>query len=81
MHITRIKSLIMVLAVGLVSFASHAAQNIAYQDADTRFTVVADGVVRMEWHRKGAFSTPLRCSHRSATTRPQTTAWTTGGGK
>ena len=55
MHITHIKSLIMVLAVGLVSFASHAAQNIAYQDADTRFTVVADGVVRMEWHPEGRF--------------------------
>lgn len=32
-----------------------AAENIAYQDSQVRFTVIADGSVRMEWQPNGEF--------------------------
>ncbi len=32
------------------------AGNVAYQSATTRFTVIADGVVRMEWQPDGVFT-------------------------
>lgn len=31
------------------SEVASAAENIAYQDSQVRFTVIADGSVRMEW--------------------------------
>lgn len=33
----------------------NAADNVAYQDTNARFTVVTDGVVRMEWQPDGRF--------------------------
>lgn len=37
------------------SLAASAADNVAYTDAHARFTVVSDGVVRMEWQPDGKF--------------------------
>lgn len=37
------------------SEAAIAARNIAYQDSQVRFTVIADGTVRMEWQPDGEF--------------------------
>ncbi|MCX4368154.1 MAG: DUF5110 domain-containing protein [Duncaniella sp.] len=31
------------------------ARNIAYQDSTVRFTVITDGVIRLEWHPDGKF--------------------------
>ena len=46
---------------------SEAQNNIAYQDAQTRFTVITDGVIRMEWQPEGLFtdSPSLVASERS----------------
>lgn len=37
------------------SEGASAARNIAYQDSQVRFTVIADGTVRMEWQPDGVF--------------------------
>lgn len=42
---------ILSLGIGL----SAKAQNIAYTDAQARFTVITDGTVRMEWSSEGKF--------------------------
>lgn len=38
-----------------VCFGARAAKNIAYQDANVRFTVITDGTVRMEYAPDGKF--------------------------
>jgi len=46
----------MIAAFAAVSAGTaNAAKNIAYQDAQVRFTVISDGAVRMEWHPEGRF--------------------------
>ncbi len=36
--------------------SSQAQQNIAYQDESVRFTVITDGVIRLEWQEDGKFT-------------------------
>ena len=58
---TRVRSLcsILIVPMAVTMMASEvknvASGNIAYADSAVRFTVVADGVVRMEWHPEGKF--------------------------
>lgn len=48
------KALMFVLLALLAGRAT--AQNIVYQDATTRFTLITDGVIRMEWSPEGKFT-------------------------
>ena len=34
----------------LIGMRSEAQDNVAYQDSQVRFTVITDGVIRLEWH-------------------------------
>ena len=34
----------------------HAQNNVAYQDAEVRLTVITDGVIRLEWQPEGRFT-------------------------
>ena len=47
-----------VLSILLISAATalSAQNNVAYQDDQVRFTVVTDGVIRLEWHPEGNFT-------------------------
>ena len=36
--------------------SAHTKENVAYQDETVRFTVVTDGVIRLEWHPDGKFT-------------------------
>ena len=54
---TRVK--IFFISVMLLIAASLSAQsesNIAYQDNQVRFTVITDGVIRLEWQPEGKFN-------------------------
>ena len=44
------------MAMLSVSFALKAQDNVAYQDDAVRFTVVTDGVIRLEWQPEGKFT-------------------------
>ena len=51
--------MIKVLFCGLLLFAAgivKAQDNVAYQDETVRFTVVTDGVIRLEWQSEGRFT-------------------------
>ena len=51
--------MIKVLFCGLLLFAAgivKAQDNVAYQDETVRFTVVTDGVIRLEWQPEGRFT-------------------------
>ena len=51
--------MIKVLFCGLMLFAAgivKAQDNVAYQDGTVRFTVVTDGVIRLEWQPEGRFT-------------------------
>jgi len=39
-----------------ISMAAAAQSNIAYQDSEVRFTVITDGVIRLEWEPDGKFT-------------------------
>ena len=39
-----------------VIMAAQEKDNVAYQDATVRFTVVTDGVIRLEWQPEGKFT-------------------------
>ncbi len=46
------------LAAIIITFSAAAQQdeNIAYQDESVRFTVITDGVIRLEWQKDGKFT-------------------------
>ena len=46
-------ALFLLLAAGL---SAQTNQNVAYQDATVRFTVITDGVIRLEWEPEGSFT-------------------------
>ena len=50
-----LRTLLTAVAMSLAFIAS-AQNNIAYQDAQVRFTVVTDGVIRLEWQPEGKFT-------------------------
>ena len=54
-NISRIISglLMLFLSIGL---SARSKDNVAYQDGQVRFTVVTDGVIRLEWHQDGMFT-------------------------
>ena len=50
-----------VLLISISSYASSSeigqtAENVAYQDNQVRFTVITDGVIRLEWQPEGKFT-------------------------
>ena len=48
---------ILLTAVAMfVALLASAQNNVAYQDAQVRFTVVTDGVIRLEWQPEGKFT-------------------------
>ena len=48
---------ILLTAVAMfVALLASAQSNVAYQDAQVRFTVVTDGVIRLEWQPEGKFT-------------------------
>ena len=47
---------LLVVAMLSVSFVLKAQDNVAYQDDAVRFTVVTDGVIRLEWQPEGKFT-------------------------
>ncbi len=54
-----IKKLTATLALALTALCSawaQQAENIAYQDGSVRFTVITDGVIRLEWQPEGKFT-------------------------
>lgn len=50
--------LLLTLLLGIMAVGVHAEKksNIAYQDGEVRFTVITDGVIRLEWQPEGAFT-------------------------
>ena len=46
---------IALLSISASLFAQQA-KNVAYQDAEVRFTVITDGVIRLEWQPEGKFT-------------------------
>ena len=40
----------------LITTSLFGQTNVAYQDDQVRFTVVTDGVIRLEWHPEGKFT-------------------------
>ena len=50
------RNLIITLLLMLSSGAMQAKDNIAYQDNQVRFTVITDGVIRLEWQPEGRFT-------------------------
>ena len=43
-------------AEGMSSNMAHQEGNVAYQDDCVRFTVITDGVIRLEWQPQGQFT-------------------------
>ena len=50
------KNIFISLSLLLISVISAAQNNIAYQDDQVRFTVITDGVIRLEWEAEGRFT-------------------------
>lgn len=50
------KNIFISLSLLLISVISAAQNNIAYQDDHVRFTVITDGVIRLEWEAEGRFT-------------------------
>ena len=46
-------AVLLFLSAGL---SAQTTNNVAYQDATVRFTVVTDGVIRLEWEPEGKFT-------------------------
>ena len=44
------------LALTGTALAAQTADNVAYQDNQVRFTVITDGVIRLEWEPEGRFT-------------------------
>src|SRR6187431_797751 len=44
-----------IIICSLASFAQELQSNIAYSDSNVRFTVITNGVIRMEWQPSGNF--------------------------
>ncbi|MBQ7898265.1 MAG: DUF5110 domain-containing protein [Bacteroidales bacterium] len=44
------------MALAGATLAAQTADNIAYQDNQVRFTVITDGVIRLEWEQDGRFT-------------------------
>ena len=49
------------LLISISSYASSSkigrtGDNVAYQDNQVRFTVITDGVIRLEWQQDGRFT-------------------------
>lgn len=53
---TKLTCLLTALTLMLAAVESEAQNNIAYQDGQARFTVITDGVIRMEWQPEGRFT-------------------------
>lgn len=53
---TKLTCLLTAVMLMVTAVESEAQNNIAYQDAQTRFTVITDGVIRMEWQPEGMFT-------------------------
>ena len=51
-----VKAILLCLSISLCSVNASAQNNIAYQDDQVRFTVITDGVVRLEWESEGRFT-------------------------
>ena len=47
-------SAMLIFVTGVLS--AQQKQNIAYQDSQVRFTVITDGVIRLEWQPEGQFT-------------------------
>ena len=50
-----VRLLFSVLSLFVVTALS-AQTNVAYQDSQVRFSVVTEGVIRLEWHPEGQFT-------------------------
>ena len=48
--------IILLLAVLSFNLSAQTDRNVAYQDEQVRFTVVTDGVIRLEWQQEGRFT-------------------------
>ena len=48
--------IILLLAVLSFNLSAQTDRNVAYQDDQVRFTVVTDGVIRLEWQQEGRFT-------------------------
>lgn len=51
-----VKAILLCLSISLCSVNASAQNNIAYQDDQVRFTVITDGVIRLEWEAEGRFT-------------------------
>lgn len=47
---------ICVMSLARATLSAQNADNVAYQDNQVRFTVVTDGVIRLEWEPDGKFT-------------------------
>lgn len=52
----RIATIAVVAVLGVVNAGAYDSKNVAYQDDQVRFTVVTDGVIRLEWQPEGQFT-------------------------
>ena len=48
--------LVSIVMLLLSSLSAKADGNVAYQDGNVRFTVITDGVIRLEWQPQGQFT-------------------------
>ena len=53
----RLRTLLCIALLSIsASLFAQPAKNVAYQDAEVRFTVITDGVIRLEWQPEGKFT-------------------------
>ena len=45
-----------IVMLALSALSARADGNVAYKDGNVRFTVITDGVIRLEWHPQGQFT-------------------------
>lgn len=55
-HFSALLLTFILYSLGWAQPAASTASNIAYQDSQVRFTVITDGVIRMEWMPDGKFT-------------------------
>lgn len=56
LYIMRTMRILLTAVAMFVALLASAQNNVAYQDAQVRFTVVTDGVIRLEWQPEGKFT-------------------------
>ncbi len=54
--INRLTAILAATVIATISTAAQPKKTVAYQDENVRFTVITDGVIRLEWQDDGKFT-------------------------